>query len=198
MLEEYPGANCEFMAENGIRLFQFGVAGNKVRAGARLPWPSPLAACSPSLQEPFVDIPEEQIIQALLAILGAHRCPLSCARRGRAHTARVCRCEQPAPVHPLQQGQGVCAGAAWCSVVQRGAAAHATGVQHRTGSLVGCLRKVQRWGMTSIFSEYTRFAHPKPRFMDQQVRQSGAKHARTHARTCVRALACALAPERRR
>ncbi|KAF0702877.1 hypothetical protein AaE_015660 [Aphanomyces astaci] len=39
---------------------------------------------------------------------------------------------------------------------------------HRTGCLVGCLRKVQRWAFSSIFDEYIRFSHPKPRMMDQQ------------------------------
>ncbi|KAH6581064.1 hypothetical protein BASA60_002624 [Batrachochytrium salamandrivorans] len=39
---------------------------------------------------------------------------------------------------------------------------------HRTGCLVGCLRKIQHWSMTSIFDEYRRFSHPKSRSMDQQ------------------------------
>ncbi|CAK4662240.1 unnamed protein product [Aphanomyces euteiches] len=34
--------------------------------------------------------------------------------------------------------------------------------------LVGSLRKVQRWAFSSIFDEYIRFSHPKPRMMDQQ------------------------------
>ncbi|XP_063932205.1 probable tyrosine-protein phosphatase DG1060 isoform X2 [Zophobas morio] len=33
--------------------------------------------------------------------------------------------------------------------------------RHRTGTLVGCLRKLQRWNLTSIFEEYRRFAGPK-------------------------------------
>ena len=32
---------------------------------------------------------------------------------------------------------------------------------HRTGTLVGCLRKLQSWSLTSIFSEYRRFATNK-------------------------------------
>ncbi|CAG8814278.1 18832_t:CDS:1, partial [Racocetra fulgida] len=39
---------------------------------------------------------------------------------------------------------------------------------HRTGCLVGCLRKLQRWTHTSIFDEYRRFSCPKSRSMDQQ------------------------------
>jgi protein tyrosine/serine phosphatase len=42
------------------------------------------------------------------------------------------------------------------------------GLQHRTGCLVGCLRKVQNWSLTSIFDEYRRFAGAKVRMLDQQ------------------------------
>lgn len=40
--------------------------------------------------------------------------------------------------------------------------------KHRTGVLVGCVRKVQRWSLTSIFDEYRRFAGNKVRLLDQQ------------------------------
>ncbi|KAL0234354.1 hypothetical protein PCE1_001390 [Barthelona sp. PCE] len=30
--------------------------------------------------------------------------------------------------------------------------------KHRTGTLVGCLRKLMRWNLTSVFEEYRRFA----------------------------------------
>ncbi|KAF9902667.1 tyrosine-protein phosphatase siw14, partial [Lobosporangium transversale] len=40
--------------------------------------------------------------------------------------------------------------------------------KHRTGCLIGCLRKLQQWSHTSIFDEYRRFSHPKSRSMDQQ------------------------------
>ncbi|KAJ3033399.1 hypothetical protein HK097_004857, partial [Rhizophlyctis rosea] len=39
---------------------------------------------------------------------------------------------------------------------------------HRTGCLIGCIRKLQHWSHTSIFDEYRRFSHPKSRSMDQQ------------------------------
>lgn len=45
---------------------------------------------------------------------------------------------------------------------------HCNKGKHRTGCLVGCFRKVQKWSMTTIFDEYRRFAEPKPRFLDQQ------------------------------
>lgn len=40
ILEDYPDLNTKFLDENGVKLFQFGVAGNK---------------------EPFVDIPEDKV-----------------------------------------------------------------------------------------------------------------------------------------
>ncbi|KAL2330182.1 hypothetical protein Fmac_017763 [Flemingia macrophylla] len=38
--------------------------------------------------------------------------------------------------------------------------------KHRTGCLVGCLRKLQNWCMSSVFEEYRRFAGVKSRAMD--------------------------------
>ncbi|KAJ3190177.1 hypothetical protein HDU85_000468 [Gaertneriomyces sp. JEL0708] len=102
ILEDYPDQNKKFMEENNIRLFQFGVAGNK---------------------EPFVDIPEDTICAALSVMLDIRN-------------------------HPLL--------------------IHCNKGKHRTGCLVGCLRKLQHWSHTSIFDEYRRFSHPKSRSMDQQ------------------------------
>ncbi|GAB9476460.1 hypothetical protein Gpo141_00013525 [Globisporangium polare] len=45
---------------------------------------------------------------------------------------------------------------------------HCNKGKHRTGCLVGSLRKVQKWAFSSIFDEYIRFSAPKPRMMDQQ------------------------------
>ncbi|KAI8617712.1 tyrosine phosphatase family-domain-containing protein [Chytriomyces sp. MP71] len=45
---------------------------------------------------------------------------------------------------------------------------HCNKGKHRTGCLVGCIRKIQHWSYTSIFEEYRRFSHPKSRTMDQQ------------------------------
>uniref|UniRef100_A0A7S2ZB04 diphosphoinositol-polyphosphate diphosphatase n=1 Tax=Rhodosorus marinus TaxID=101924 RepID=A0A7S2ZB04_9RHOD len=45
---------------------------------------------------------------------------------------------------------------------------HCNKGKHRTGCLVGCLRKVQKWSLTSIFEEYRRFAGNKVRILDQQ------------------------------
>ena len=45
---------------------------------------------------------------------------------------------------------------------------HCNKGKHRTGVLVGCLRKVIKWSLTSIFDEYRRFAGSKVRMLDQQ------------------------------
>ncbi|KAJ3289017.1 hypothetical protein HDU79_004394 [Rhizoclosmatium sp. JEL0117] len=101
ILEDYPEQNQKFLDENGIHLFQFGVAGNK----------------------DVVDIPENVIYEALSVILDKRN-------------------------HPLL--------------------IHCNKGKHRTGCLVGCIRKIQHWSFTSIFEEYRRFSHPKSRTMDQQ------------------------------
>jgi len=40
---------------------------------------------------------------------------------------------------------------------------HCNQGKHRTGCLVGCLRRMQRWSMIAIFDEYRRFAADKAR-----------------------------------
>ncbi|SCU88629.1 LADA_0E11232g1_1 [Lachancea dasiensis] len=45
---------------------------------------------------------------------------------------------------------------------------HCNRGKHRTGCLVGCIRRLQNWSLTMIFDEYRRFAFPKARALDQQ------------------------------
>lgn len=45
---------------------------------------------------------------------------------------------------------------------------HCNRGKHRTGCLVGCLRKLQKWSLSMIFDEYRKFAYPKERPLDQQ------------------------------
>ncbi|CAN1161329.1 Tyrosine-protein phosphatase DSP1 [Linum perenne] len=112
--EPYPEANAEFLKANGIRLFQFGIEGYK---------------------EPFVNIPEDTIRDALQVVLDVKNHPvLIHCKRGK----------------------------------------------HRTGCLVGCLRKLQKWCLSSIFDEYQRFAAAKARVSDQRFMElfdvSSLKH----------------------
>ncbi|GMN53791.1 hypothetical protein TIFTF001_022923 [Ficus carica] len=120
--EPYPEANMEFLKAHGIRLFQFGIEGYK---------------------EPFVNIPEETIREALKVVLDV-----------RNH---------PVLIH-CKRGKMVC-----CS-----------DCQHRTGCLVGCIRKLQKWCLSSIFDEYQRFAAAKARVSDQRFMElfdvSSLKH----------------------
>lgn len=46
---------------------------------------------------------------------------------------------------------------------------HCNRGKHRTGCVVGCIRRLQNWSMTMIFDEYRRFAFPKARPLDQQL-----------------------------
>jgi tyrosine-protein phosphatase SIW14 len=100
--EEYLPANVEFARTHGIRIFQYGVEGNK---------------------EPFIDIPDDVIREALLHLVDVRN-------------------------HPLL--------------------IHCNKGKHRTGVVVGALRKMQNWSLTSIFDEYRRFAGTKVRMLDQQ------------------------------
>jgi hypothetical protein len=44
---------------------------------------------------------------------------------------------------------------------------HCNKGKHRTGSIIGCLRKLRGWSLSSIFAEYLQFALPKARLEDQ-------------------------------
>lgn len=46
---------------------------------------------------------------------------------------------------------------------------HCNRGKHRTGCLVGCLRRLQDWSLTMIFDEYRKFSFPKSRPLDQQL-----------------------------
>lgn len=100
--EDYPEIHRQFVEEEGIKLFQLGLSGNK---------------------EPFVVISHDLVTEALKIVLDP--------------------ANQPILIH--------------CN---RG--------KHRTGCLVGVLRRLQKWSLTIIFDEYRKFAAPKERPMDQQ------------------------------
>ncbi|XP_058220395.1 tyrosine-protein phosphatase DSP1 [Rhododendron vialii] len=112
--EPYPEPNVQFVKSNGIQLFQFGIDGCK---------------------EPFVNIPEDTIREALKVVLDVKN-------------------------HPIL--------------------IHCKRGKHRTGCVVGCLRKLQRWCLTSVFDEYQRFAAAKARVSDQRFMEmfdvSSLKH----------------------
>ncbi|XP_061373615.1 tyrosine-protein phosphatase DSP1-like isoform X2 [Gastrolobium bilobum] len=104
--EPYPEANMEFLKSNGISLYQFGIEGHK---------------------EPFVNIPEDTIREALKVLLDVRNHPV------------IIHCK-------------------------RG--------KHRTGCLVGCYRKLQKWCLSSVFDEYQRFAAAKARVSDQRLEEN--------------------------
>lgn len=45
---------------------------------------------------------------------------------------------------------------------------HCNKGKHRVGCIVGIIRRLQQWSLTSIFDEYRRFAGVKFRVADQQ------------------------------
>ncbi|KAJ4969069.1 hypothetical protein NE237_015770 [Protea cynaroides] len=103
--EPYPEVNSKFLRSHGIKLFQFGIDGNK---------------------EPSVTIPKDVITEALRVLLDARN-------------------------HPVL--------------------IHCNRGKHRTGSLVGCLRKLQNWCLSSVFKEYQQFAGVKARISDMRFIQ---------------------------
>ncbi|TPX33998.1 hypothetical protein SmJEL517_g03221 [Synchytrium microbalum] len=96
--EDYSPENTDFLNMNGIQLFHVKI-------------------------EPFLEIDQNDIAQALVYILDVRN-------------------------HPIL--------------------VHCNKGKHRIGCLVGCLRKLQNWSMTSIFDEYRRFAGTKGRIADQE------------------------------
>lgn len=46
---------------------------------------------------------------------------------------------------------------------------HCNKGKHRTGTVVGCLRKIRGWSLACIFQEYLFFAMPKTRLEDQRT-----------------------------
>ncbi|KAI4325074.1 hypothetical protein MLD38_030502 [Melastoma candidum] len=101
--EDYPKTTMEFLRSNGIELYQFGVEG---------------------YEEPFVNIPDDTIRDAMKVILDPRN--------------------RPVLIH-----------------CKRG--------KHRTGCLVGCLRKLQRWCLPSVFDEYQRFVAAKALVSNQST-----------------------------
>ena len=79
---------------------------------------------------------------------------------------------------------------------------HCNQGKHRTGCLVGCLRKVHRWSLVAIFDEYRLFAGRKARIVDQQfieriqASRAPARAAAHHFSVCLpsdRLLVCGVA-----
>jgi hypothetical protein len=52
--------------------------------------------------------------------------------------------------------------------------------QHRTGCVVGCLRKLQKWCLSSVFDEYLHFAAAKARSTDQRFMELFDASSLTH------------------
>jgi tyrosine-protein phosphatase SIW14 len=64
-------------------------------------------------------------------------------------------------------------------------------LQHRTGCVIGCMRKMENWSLTSIIDEYCRFAGPRMRLLDQQFIEFFTPTIRYDARQMPRWLSLA-------
>ncbi|KAF3556666.1 hypothetical protein F2Q69_00017180 [Brassica cretica] len=132
--EAYPENNMQFLKSNGIKLFQFGIKGSKCLPGLENEvWlhlrkhqkEGSYTNGNSKTTEPFVNISDYKIREALKVLLVDHICVFDF----KTNVMLI--------------------------------------LQHRTGCLVGCMRKLQKWCLTSIFDEYKRFAAAKARISDQ-------------------------------
>lgn len=53
--------------------------------------------------------------------------------------------------------------------------------RHRTGTVIGILRKLQKWNLASILEEYRRYAGPKVRVLNEQFIELFVKPFFAHA-----------------
>lgn len=167
MLEDYPEENTEFLEAEGIkcvdftalaapraaadlsvpslRFFQFGIPGNKEPFVHSEPCPSLCVlrvswlTRPPPLQSPTTRLSRRS---SSSSTSGITPCSFTATRARCVVGSSPPLCQSLTPPPPA--------------------------TQHRTGCLVGCLRKVQQWSLTAIFDEYRRYSFPKSRSMDQQ------------------------------
>ncbi|KAL6010284.1 hypothetical protein ACLOJK_000715 [Asimina triloba] len=139
--EPYPEPNNEFLRANGIRLFQFGIDGCKLVFLIK-PLEQLLVTRDEELKF-FVDCDIQQCSNKLIVIV----------------TTILKEPFVTIPEETIREALRVVLGMRH---------AHIYGLEHRTGCLVGCLRKLQRWCLSSIFDEYQRFAAAKARICDQR------------------------------
>jgi tyrosine-protein phosphatase SIW14 len=99
----------------------------------------------PGNKEPFVKIPPQAIKAALVVILDRRNHPILI----HCNKGKVCRLLDATPF--------------------RGSTNLGHDEQHRTGCVVGCLRKLQMWALSSIFQEYRDHSDPKARLLDEQL-----------------------------
>ncbi|THU52242.1 hypothetical protein C4D60_Mb10t01920 [Musa balbisiana] len=62
---------------------------------------------------------------------------------------------------------------------------HCNRGKHRTGCVVGCLRKLQRWCLSSVFDEYQQFAAAKARVSDQRLIELFDTSSFKHLSHCI-------------
>jgi tyrosine-protein phosphatase SIW14 len=162
------------------------------------------------VQEPFVYIPEEIIREALKVILGtgnfidtiplhSTNVPQNCTFR---HLTSLTLLPFPVSIYPdarnqpvlihCKRGKASLLRSSWFSSAScfHDTTTVASGFltltrrvfffQHRTGCVVGCLRKLQKWCLSSVFDEYLHFAAAKARSTDQRFMELFDASSFTH------------------
>lgn len=59
-------------------------------------------------------------------------------------------------------------------------------VQHRTGCVIGCFRKINDWTIGSVLEEYRRYAGAKARVLDEKYMELFDEHATMIKLDCIR------------
>ncbi|KAH0876629.1 hypothetical protein HID58_064023 [Brassica napus] len=142
--EPYPESNVQFLKSNGITLFQFGIEGNK--------------------RDNF-DHDMKPLSLIFLALLGFFHL-IDSYFNGPLCLFRVVVVVEPFVIIPDQKIRKALN--VLLDEKNHPVLIHCKRGKHRTGCLVGCLRKLQKWCLTSIFDEYQRFAAAKARVSDQR------------------------------
>lgn len=129
-----------FIEHEGIELIHYRMEGNK---------------------EPFIEISHDDISHALVKLLDERSHPGMCRRKQSVCPPLYWLGNSAVLIHCLK-------GKVTGRKVLLFYSNNLIDLQHRIGCLVGCLRKIQRWSMTSIFDEYRKFADTKV-LADQEV-----------------------------
>lgn len=160
--DEYPQENLDFLKREGIQYgspppsfpcfllplsLSFVASNDHLAIGIRL-FQFPI----PGNKEPFVHIPDDKIVAAMQVLLDSRNHPLLVhCNKGKVSLFPIILKKD---LFSEKRALILCFSFS-C-------------VQHRTGCLIGVLRRLQTWSLTAIFDEYRRYSHPKSRQMDLQ------------------------------
>lgn len=180
--DKYRAENQQFLRTCRLQFFHCPIEGNKVRARARA------RACAASSRLPAHSLASGALpghsrghhVRCAENSDGWVACAACCCPRSRVRVVAPDSRNHPILIH-CYKGQvrpsptlapPLCVRVCQCvtRVLRRAP-------QYQTGCVVGCLRKLQQWSLTSIFDEYRRFARSTIRVLDQQFIEQFPVHA---------------------